>query len=76
MTRQEALDIMQNEDLERFAFFGLPYHPNRVLIYKRGAQWIVENTDERAAPGATRPFVSEENALDLFVQRLRLSAVE
>lgn len=74
MHRDEALEIINNENHRNYVWFQKPENVvDCVAIYTDHGSWIVVNTDERAVLGAIRQFDNEADALDLFIRRLRLS---
>lgn len=73
MTPDEALTIIQDEELGHYVWFKFP--PNAadsVVIHRDGHDWMVFMTDERGAPEGELRFDDEDAALDDFIERLRL----
>lgn len=72
MTRDEALEIIREEQLEGYVWFEDP--TNRmdiVAIEQEGEEWVVLTTNERAAAEGVRRFEDESAALENFIKRLR-----
>lgn len=74
MTKQEAVAIIESEQLEDYNLCEQRYHhENEVGIQNLGVQWIVYATDECASVVTVSEayFEFEEDAWDNFIHRLR-----
>lgn len=72
MTREDALEIIQNEKLQNFNWFDdHKMKPNEVGISEKANKWIVYTSDERAYPITQKEFQTEGEALENFIKRLR-----
>ncbi len=78
MTKEQALEIIDNEDLQHFNIGEDRYfYENEVCIYKQNGYWRVFTTDERASivTGSERLFEEESDAWESFIKRLRADKV-
>ncbi|MFS0820218.1 hypothetical protein [Bacillus sp. 1P02SD] len=72
MTKKDAMQIINNENLQFFNWFNdHEISPNEVLIRQQGNTWKVSTTDERANAISEKDFDSEEKALENFIKRVR-----
>lgn len=73
MNRDEALAIIEREQLDGYVWFEEPTNKMEVVaIYRDGDEWVVLATNERATPeGVVRRFNEENSALENFIKRLR-----
>ena len=75
MTREEAMKIIKEENLNHYNFFeDKDYDKYELTIQKvNEKKWIVCGTDERASvfSGSESFFESESDALENFIRRLR-----
>ncbi|MDR4887683.1 hypothetical protein RGU12_09005 [Fredinandcohnia sp. QZ13] len=72
MTKEEAMQIIKNENLQFFNWFNdHDISPNEVLISQQGNIWRVSTTDERTNAISEKEFDSEEKALENFIKRVR-----
>lgn len=68
LTRENALQIIQNEKLQNLNWFDdHKIKPNEVGISVKANKWKVYTSDERANPISEKEFQIEEN----FIKRLR-----
>lgn len=76
MTREEAMRIIEEEELRHYNLFE-EHGPRKwdLGIKKRGSQWVVYKVDERWAiwPETEQYFDTENEAWDCFIDRLRAS---
>lgn len=76
MTKYEALEIINKEQLNHYNFFEQrPYQDRELVIQRSQNGWIVYAIDERLSvvSGSEQEFFSESDALDNFIKRLRAS---
>lgn len=76
MTREEALKIIREEDLRHYNICEQrPYREMEFVIQNYDGKWVVYVTDERASviTGSEAVFISESDAWDNFIKRLRIS---
>ena len=74
MTKEQALRIIDNEQLKNYNMGEERYHrENEVGICKKKGLWEVYATDERASvvTGSESVFESESAAWENFIERLR-----
>ncbi len=72
LTRENALEIIQNEKLQNFNWFDdHTIKSNEVGISKKADKWKVYTSDERANPISEKEFQTEGEALENFIKRLR-----
>lgn len=78
MTREEAIKIIKEEGLENYNFNENRYNrENEVVIKFESDTWVVYVTDERASTvtGSRKIFISEDEAWDNLIRRLRADKV-
>lgn len=78
MTRQEAINCIEKEELNGYNFFENRYNKeNELVIREEEGQWYVYATDERASKvtGSEKRFKSEAEALENLIKRLRADKV-
>ena len=76
MTIKDVIDIIQKEGLTNYNLNEARYNrEDEVSIKKENDNWSVYVTDERASKiaGSEFIFISEEDACNNFVKRLRIS---
>ena len=72
MDRAEAKRIIREEDLRRWFWYRQPDGDVECMaIYPDGGEWVVSTTGERAMEVGIQRFLSEADALDRFIRRLR-----
>nr|WP_309100502.1 hypothetical protein [Fredinandcohnia onubensis] len=72
MTKEQAMQIIKDENLKFFNWFNdHDISPNEVLISQQGNTWQVSTTDERANAISEKEFDTEEKALENFIKRVR-----
>jgi len=74
MTKEQALRIIENEQLKNYSLGEERYHrENELGICKEKGLWKVYATDERASivTGSEVVFENESDAFDNFIKRLR-----
>jgi hypothetical protein len=72
MTRENALEIIQNEKYMNLNWFDdHNIKPNEVGISEKANKWIVYTSDERANPISEKEFQTEGEALENFIKRVR-----
>ncbi|MWV55901.1 Imm59 family immunity protein [Streptococcus zhangguiae] len=73
MTKQEALEIIKNENLKVNWFNSHPVEENEMVIEQKEEFYNVYGTDERAAIlGIVETFNSLSEALENLIYRARL----
>ena len=78
MNKEEAIKIMNKEGLEGYNFFEDRLNKeNEVVITTNNNQWSVFVTDERASKiiNSEDIYVSESEALEDFIERLRADKI-
>lgn len=76
MTREEALKIITNEQLDYFNWYeDRDIRSDEVGIKKISNKWIVYSTDERASIISEKTFLTETEALENFIKRLRADKI-
>ena len=75
MTRNQAVEIIKKESLQRYSFNENRYDTNNETVIKENNEkWIVYATDERAGVyGIIREYDTEDDALDMFIDLLRFA---
>jgi len=72
MTRDEALAIIDAEELDPYSWFEDPTNRTDLVgIDRDGEKWVVYTTNERAVMEGVRKYGSEGSTLDDFIKRLR-----
>lgn len=72
MTREEALKILENENIAIYNWFNSHRNEeNEVGITREGEIWYVYATSERAAVMGKQAFNNESDALESFIKRVR-----
>jgi hypothetical protein len=72
LTREKALEIIQNEKLQNLNWFDdHKIKPNEVGIREKANKWKVYTTEEWANPISEKEFQTEGEALENFIKRLR-----
>lgn len=76
MDRNEAMQILSDEGLEKYAHFGEPDSgaADKVCLVQRGNRWVTMITDEDAVvyQSTIRGFASEGEALEDMIDGLRV----
>ena len=75
MTRNQAVEIIEKENLQRYNFDENRYDTNNETVIKeKCGKWLVYATDERAwVYGIIREYDTEDDALDIFIDLLRFA---
>jgi len=75
MTRNQAVEIIEKESLQRYNFNENRYDTNNETVIKeKDGKWFVYATDERAGVyGIIREYDTEDDALDMFIELLRFA---
>ena len=75
MTRNQAVEIIEKESLQRYNFNENRYDTNNETIIKeKDGKWLVYATDERVGVyGIIREYDTEDDALDMFIDLLRFA---
>lgn len=70
---RETTKIVGAEGLDRWAVFGKPANDvEKIAVWQENNLWHVAVTGERAGIDVHRSFANESDALDVFLQKLRL----
>ncbi|THE10569.1 hypothetical protein E1I69_18355 [Bacillus timonensis] len=76
MIREEAMKIIQTEDLQNYNWFSdRGIYPDEVGIIMKDNTWIVYSADERASIRNQVEFQNESDALTEFIERLRADKI-
>ena len=75
MTRNQAVEIIEKESLQRYNFNENRYDTNNETVIKeKDGKWLVYATDERAGVyGVIREYDTEDDALDIFIDLLKFA---
>ena len=75
MTRNQAVEIIEKESLQRYNLNENRYDTNNETVIKeKDGKWLVYATDERAGGyGIIREYDTEDDALDMFIDLLRFA---
>lgn len=75
MTRNQAIEIIEKENLHRYNLNENRYDTNdETVIKEKDKKWVVYATDERAGVyGIIREYHNEGEALDMFIDLLRFA---
>jgi hypothetical protein len=72
MTREQVLEIINQEKLEGYNWFNDHDHkPNEIVISEYKNKWLVVTTDERSNEVSKKEFENLNDALENFIKRLR-----
>ncbi len=73
MTRNQAVEIIEKESLQRYNLNENSYDTNNETVIKeKDGKWLVYATDERAGVhGIIREYDTEDDALNMFIELLR-----
>lgn len=78
MRKEEAMNIIKRESLQGYNMNENRVNKeNEVIIKKENMEWIVYATDERASKiiNSVDTYLTEEEALDDFIDRLRADKI-
>lgn len=76
MKREMVLEIIENENLKNFNWYGeQPLRANQVVIREVSNGWSVYTSDERENVISELVYDSESDALEDFIERLRADKI-
>jgi hypothetical protein len=73
MTKDEAVKIIEKENLHGFNFEGKNINANEVGMQKNGNKWIVYHSDEKASCNIIGEYEFENDAVEHVIECLRLN---